>query len=240
MKKIISTLLILIFSITTIFAKTGTVLDDKVRIRSAPSLTYSVVVGVVNKGDELEVDAKTEELDYIDGFSKPWYRVTFKNKHYWIYGGYFSVDSDNKKLSEFSKASAMRDALFQYNVDFAINCGEYIKRGKNITKTYESFKTEGGFLTDAACYTFEYGSVIIYCYTTDGSYYTWTGTSIIKDDNNPLKIKFNMTMEEVKAIFIEFDSVKKNTAYLYGGGIRAELTFNNNKLKTITLIQDGC
>ena len=55
MKKLLSELFILVFLGTVIFAETGTVLDDRVRVRSAPSLKYSAVVGVVNKGDKLDI-----------------------------------------------------------------------------------------------------------------------------------------------------------------------------------------
>lgn len=240
MKKLLSELFILIFLGTVIFAETGTVLDDRVRVRSAPSLKYSAVVGVVNKGDKLEVDAKTEEFDNIDGFSEPWYRVEFNNNECWIYGGYFSVDSNIEYLSELSKSRAMSNALFNYNVKFVTNCGDYLRKGKNVKKTYDSFKVEGGYEINATCYNFEYGSVIIDCYTSDDKYFTWVCTSIIKDGETPLNIKLNMTTEEVKAIFGDFDYIEANKAFIYGGGIRAEFIFKKNRLEKINLVVDGC
>ncbi len=241
MKKLLLELLVLVFLGTAIFAETGTVLENRVRVRSAPSLTYSVVVGVADKGDKLEVNAKSEESDDIDGFSKSWYRVKFNNKECWIYGGYFSVDSDVEDLLEVSKSSAMSSALFEYYAVFAVNCGAYLRKGKNVRKSYESFTVEGGFKIDAVCYTFEYGPVKIDCYTRDGTYFTWTGTSIVRNGDNPLNIKLGMTMEEVKAVFGDFDSIKGLTAYIYGGGVRVEFIFDDKTgLECINLVQDGC
>ena len=243
MKKLLSELFILIFLGTVIFAETkkGTVLDDRVRVRSAPSLKYSNIVGVVNKGDALEVDAKTDYLDNIDGFSKTWYRVNFSNQEYWIYGGYFSVDSNAEYyLEELSKSRAMGYALLNYNVKFVADCGDYLRKGKNVKKTYESFKVEGGYEINAICYNFEYGSVIIDCYTLDDTQFTWTSTSIVKNCENPLNLKLDMTMEEVKAVFGEFDYIEANKAFIYGGGIRAEFIFNKNRLERINLVTDGC
>lgn len=240
MKKLLSVLLVSIFLCSAIFAEKGTVLDDRVRVRSTPSLTNSVIVGVVNKGDKLEVDAKSEELDNIDGLSEPWYRVKFDNKDCWIYGGYFSVNSNSNYLSEISRYSAMSDALFQYNAEFAANCGDYLRKGNNVTKENKSITVEGGFKINVVYYTFEYDSLLIDCYTRNGINFTWTCTSIVKDVKNPLNIKFNMTMEEVKAIFGDFDYIKANEAFIYGGGCRIEFIFDKNRLERINFMEDGC
>lgn len=95
MRKIFLVLLSL-FIYAMLFVQEGTVLDNKVCIRNTPSIQYSQVVGVANKGDRLNILSYTNDTDKIDGSNELWYEVKFNDlENCYIYGEYFKPDSDN-------------------------------------------------------------------------------------------------------------------------------------------------
>ena len=67
----------------------ATITGDGVRVRGIPSTLGRDIVSVLSKGARIEVIAKTEFVDTIDGLTAPWYRISYME---WVFGAFVKVD----------------------------------------------------------------------------------------------------------------------------------------------------
>lgn len=177
----------------------GTVLDNKVYIRSAPSLNYSQIVGVVNKNDKLNILSYTSDIDKIDGFNEPWYEVKFNDlDNCYIYGGYFKPDFDNLDIYETNKLSEMGYILWHLidgSSSSAINVcdNSLFKIYYRDSQTKYDDKENGKTI-------FEYLSFRIIGYWGN-DWFRWELIELISDINNPLNIKLGISDTELREIF---------------------------------------
>lgn len=230
-------LVLFLVSFSKAFSYEGTVLEDRVRVRNSPSVKYSQVVGIVNKGEKLAVTGYTTELDEIDGKKECWYQVRFSGSDYeycYIYGGYFKPDVDKSELYSVDKTEAAGYVLWNLidgskpsvvDIYDSHAIDSYYEKGKNV-------KNNGNE------YLFEYGSfkfVLEYSYGD----MRWKSMEMFADVNNPLNIKLGISVEEVKKAFGR--DVKLNEWLYFGRACAAfKLNCSDGVLKSIsfTVLED--
>lgn len=90
-KKILAILVItmlIMININNVFAKTGTVITETLRVRKAPS-TNSTILEMLNQGDKIEIEG--EEGD--------WYKVTVNNKKGYVSKEYIKITNETSTTS---------------------------------------------------------------------------------------------------------------------------------------------
>lgn len=173
----------------------GVVLDDNVRIRTAPSLKYSSVIANANKGEKFMVRMRTEETYNIDGHNEPWYQIDYSSGRYgWIYGGYFNPPSE-----EICKES-------YYQIMISVLWGEMYADTMKESDVDGSFKRVLYGRTPDSHKAWKFGSSDYYHYKNkilqiESECKTWESTEYTGNFPNSLSIKIGMTVEELKAIF---------------------------------------
>ncbi len=70
----------------------ATIAGDGVRIREAPKAT-ATILDQINKGTRLEVSARTNVSETINGQFDVWYAVVFKGKKGYIFGRFITLDA---------------------------------------------------------------------------------------------------------------------------------------------------
>jgi hypothetical protein len=80
--------------IYTLGLKTGILNDDRVRVRAEPNLSGEIL-GIVNRGDKVEILKIGREKQKIDGLESVWYKIrtirTVANIEGWVFGAYVNV-----------------------------------------------------------------------------------------------------------------------------------------------------
>jgi hypothetical protein len=73
----------------------GVLNDSRVRIRKTPGLSGEIL-GVLNRGDKVEILETGTEKQRIDGLESVWYRIlTDSNTDGWVFGAYIDITESN-------------------------------------------------------------------------------------------------------------------------------------------------
>lgn len=229
---------ILFFSVFKIFSYEGVVTDNKVRIRTAPSLKYSNIIKVANKGEKYIVDAKTSDFDSIDGYTDCWYRIKINEEYGFIYGGYFDVSNSNEELSTYTKSEffclLLWSCLEIIGFKDSSECTNVVNKGKLI-KT----KNGTGYSNDSSVglknyYVFDVNGFQITALNGGENFYYWTEIEITKDFKNPFNLKFGMTKNQLNEIF-GYDFNLDDTFSMQIGEFYGNFYFTNGKLSKIKI-----
>jgi hypothetical protein len=78
-----------------IYETFGVLNDSRVRIRKTPGLSGEIL-GVVNRGDKVEILESGTEKQKIDGLESVWFRIrTDANVEGWVFGAYVDITESN-------------------------------------------------------------------------------------------------------------------------------------------------
>ena len=240
MKKINIVLFLIIITCAALSAEAhATVNDDKVRIRTAPSVKYSKILTAVNRGTKLEVYSKTEESDCIDGLSFPWYEVSCSNSvSGWIFGAYIDVvitDDDYIRTDE--KADAFAQAFYDelYEIYFT---EEPTLSKAAFNKLFGGRRVVKSDSADINCGDGTHGIMTFDTYEIDGCFITmtnwdeWSSSEFTRTVPNSFSVKIGMTRRELEKVF---GSPIKTFywTYLFGDEATLKFKFSNDILESI-------
>ncbi len=235
MKKIILTVLLALISVSSVFARSGTVLDDRVRLRSAPDLKYSQVEGYANKDDVFEIIAMTETNSEIDGYNEPWYLIQTGNQYKWIYGGYFKAEEVSNSWAEietYSKSGAMLYSLWGMIFDHISETRTYYSKGTLMDTRTENWRSPEGWM-GVEILVFKSGPFIIEAQSSLGDT-SWCNSEMVENADNPINIKLGISESELKEIFGS-DILINEWNHCDGNYDEVvKFNFSNGKLKSIS------
>ncbi|MBQ0001922.1 MAG: SH3 domain-containing protein [Treponema sp.] len=215
---------------------TATVNEDRVRVRNAPSITYSKTLTVVLKNQSFKIFNKTEDKDTIDGFTSEWYEIKYDDNNYgWIYGAYIDIKNDeNDYIHETTKTEAITQALYE-ELYF------YFWNGESYNATINDIKCKNYSLIDTHSYTMKcsdgtYGTATQEIYNVDGHIITmglgWETAIIKKTIPNSFSVKIGMTKEDLQKML--GPEIKNHYwTYIYGDEACIAFNFENNILSSI-------
>lgn len=106
MKKIIFTFFMLFFIIFLLNSKDynyGIVIAEKGLILRSSSTTNSKKITTIPYNAKVEVIDKNGPKDNIYGISSMWYKVKYKNKTGWVFGGFLKTANNNNETSNIKK-----------------------------------------------------------------------------------------------------------------------------------------
>lgn len=225
-----------LITLTVLYAEDfGVVIDDNVRIRTAPSLKYSAVIEKANRGAKFRVLGRTEEVYNIDGHNEPWYKIDYSDEQDgWIYGGYFAPSSSAEEITVEPYYKLMIEQLW----------GELyrdIRKEEDDRRTLKKF-LEGKYPDYQETWkdgcTSDYYRFKNKILQVESNYKTWESTEYIGDVKNSLSIKIGMSVAELKAIFgsqLILNDWTLGDLSQYGLIFKTE----NDKLKSIVIFYNG-
>lgn len=237
MKKL-SLIAILLLTVTyNLFARANaTVNEDRVRIRTAPSLKYSKVVTVVTRGQPLIVHSKTSEKETIDGFTCEWYEVEYDDRSYgWIYGAYIDIEkNDDNYFHEYTKAEAITQALYEELYHHFFNGEAYNAKIEWINGNYKLIDQHS---FEMKCSDGTTGTATTYTYDVDGNevimgFGGWLSTTIKKNIPNSFSVKIGMTKDQLREM-LGPEIKEYYWVYLYGDEACIKFNFSGNTLESI-------
>jgi hypothetical protein len=142
-------------------AENATITGDGVRVRDIPSVWSAHISSVLDKGARVELVAKTEFIDTIDGRSAPWYDIRATG---WVFGGFVAVDEGiSIPLVSFTSEDRLLKTVFVlngYNA-FGVRKSEIKKNlGKPLSEITKKGTCAESYGMEYSYYTLVYKDVI--------------------------------------------------------------------------------
>jgi hypothetical protein len=204
-------------------AENATITGDGVRVREAPS-TLAEIVETVNKGMRMEVVAKTDFSDTIEGRTSPWYKFRGWNEHLprYVFGAFVKLDA-GVEVPTVSLKSGDKDLMTAFIVEGLFAFGKHKsevekKLGPPLSETKERGQPmPGNEGFEFYLYTLLYDGVVIRGTESDEAEWIYE-VSYTSDAYDLGGVRVGCSVEDVERVLGPAFKDPENPSHMYYGG----------------------